>query len=299
MSGHPPLLGAIELGGTKINAAIGFGPARILARAQVPTTGPEETLAGVDAFFNAEAAAHGRPAAIGVGAFGPIVLNSDDPDYGRLCPGPKAGWSSFDLLAAVRRITDGPVAIATDVAAAGVGEAAEGALRGIDCGVYITVGTGIGAAIIVDGKPIPGLLHAEFGHLPLKRQEGDAGPSLCPFHDSCAEGLAAGPAIAARFGRPLSAFAPDGPEVALAADYIGQLCASILLAVSPKRIVLGGGVAKTPGLHGRVTEAMFAALNGYATHGVTRDGYIVPPALGDDAGVVGGLAMAARALAKT
>ncbi len=290
-----PLFGAVELGGTKINVVAGFAPDRIVARAQVPTTGPEETMAAVLAFFAGVQTKHGPLAGLGAGAFGPVAINPRDPGYGRLCPNPKPGWSGFDLLGALRRIASCPVALATDVGAAGVGEARAGALRGLDSGVYLTVGTGIGAAIIVRGAPIPTLLHQEFGHLPLRRHPDDHAPSRCPFHDGCAEGLAAGPAIAARFGRPLSAFAPDGPEMAMIADYIGQLCASIHLAVSPMRIVFGGGVSKTPGLHRAATAAMLKHLNGYALHGVDPATYIVPPDLGDDSGVVGALALAMTA----
>jgi fructokinase len=297
MQERAPLFGAVELGGTKIAMAVGAGPDAVLARGRTPTTEPKPTLAAVADFFRAQAEAHGPLAAIGVGAFGPIVLDPADPDYGCLCPGPKLQWSGHDLRASIAAMVDGPVAMATDVAAAGVGEAAAGALRGIDCGIYLTVGTGIGAALIVHGRPLPALLHAEFGHLPLVRRRGDEAPSLCRFHDSCAEGLVSGPAIAARFGKPLSDFAADGPEVGLAAEYIGQLCASMVLAASPQRIVLGGGVAKTPGLHARAAEAMLRTLNGYATHGIGRRPFVVPPELGDDAGVVGGLALAAKAFA--
>jgi fructokinase len=287
------LFGAIELGGTKINLAVGAGPDRIAARTQVPTRGPDETLAAVAAFFLQETRLRGPLAALGVGAFGPIILNPDDSEYGRLCPSPKPGWGGYDLLAALRRMMDCPVALATDVAAAGVGEAHCGALSGLDCGVYLTIGTGIGAAIIVRGAPLPALLHSEFGHLPLRRLPRDVTAGLCPFHGDCAEGLVAGPAIAARFGKPLNAFAADGPEMALVAEYVGQLCAAIVLAVSPKRIVLGGGVAKAHGLHAAATAAALRALNGYAIHGI-GEGYIAPPALGDDAGVIGGLVLAMR-----
>ncbi len=209
-----------------------------LARAS-PTTKADETLAAVRDFFRREAGA-GGVAALGVGAFGPVVINPDDPLYGRLLPNPKPGWSGVDLLAGLAGVTRGPIALTTDVAAAGVAEAEQGALSAARIGVYVTIGTGIGAAVVVDRRPLPALLHPEMGHLRLRLRPEDPGRCVCRFHDDCAEGLVAGPAILARWGRPLNEFAPDGPELALAADYAGQLLASIVLAVSPQRIVLGG-----------------------------------------------------------
>jgi fructokinase len=290
------VLAAIELGGTKINAAIGTADGHIVARARIPTGEPDETLSAVRAFFAGEASRHGPPDALGIGAFGPLVINPADPAYGRLLPNPKPGWSGVDLLAALAPITAGPVVLATDVGAAGVGEAAGGALKGISAGVYVTIGTGIGAAILVNGRPIPALLHPEIGHLRLAKRAGDEKGCVCRFHDSCAEGLVAGPAIAARFGQALDAFSPEGPQVALAADYVGQLLASIVLAVSPQRIVLGGGVSKAPGLREAARGEMLRALNGYVSHGLDDANFVVPPALGDDAGLFGALVLAADAL---
>jgi fructokinase len=297
------VLAAVELGGTKVNAAVGLADGTIVTRARIPTGDPGQTLAGVRAFFAEQALAVGPLQALGVGAFGPVVINPQDAAYGRLLPNPKPGWSGVDLLAALAPIIAGPVAagpvvLATDVGAAGVGEASFGALQGIACGVYVTIGTGIGAAILVEGRPIPALLHPEIGHLRLAKRAGDQDGCICRFHDSCAEGLVAGPAIITRFGKPLDAFQADGPEMALAADYVGQLLASIVLAVSPQRIVLGGGVAKAPGLLDAARSEMLRALNGYVSHGLDDVDFVVPPALGDDAGLTGALVLAADALAR-
>jgi fructokinase len=292
--------GAIELGGTKVNVAVAGADGSIAARARIPTTEAAETLAAVRDFFLKKAGAAGI-SALGVGAFGPVVINPEDPLYGRLLPNPKPGWSGVDLLAGLAGVTQGPIALTTDVAAAGVAEAEQGALAAARIGVYVTIGTGIGAAVLVDRRPLPALLHPEMGHLRLRLRPEDPGRCICRFHDDCAEGLVAGPAVLARWGRPLNDFAPDGPEVALAADYVGQLMASIVLAVSPQRIVLGGGVAKAPGLLTRAASAMEAALNGYVAHGRSRPGfnYIVAPALGDDAGIAGALILAKEALRNT
>jgi fructokinase len=291
------VLAAIELGGTKVNVAVGRRGEPFAARARIPTGEPGPTLAAVRDFFAQQATRHGPISGLGIGAFGPIVINPGDPAYGRLLPNPKLGWSEVELLAALAGITGGAVTLTTDVGAAGIGEAEAGALSGVACGVYVTIGTGIGAAIIVNGRPIPALLHPEIGHLPLTRRADDRNGCICRFHDSCAEGLLAGPSIMARFGRPLDAFAPDSPEMALAADYAGQLLAAIVLALSPQRIVVGGGVAQAPGFLAAARAAMIRALNGYVSHGLDTPDFILPPALGDDSGLTGALVLAADALA--
>jgi fructokinase len=282
------VFGGIELGGTKVNVAIGDIAGTILTRAQIPTRGPTETLADIADFFANQAAV----AAVGVGAFGPVIIDPKHEAYGHLSATPKPGWSDFDLVGTLARSLKCPIMLQTDVSAAGIGEAHYGALRGIDCGIYLTVGTGIGAAILVGGEPIPALLHPEMGHLPLVRLPHDSGASHCPFHSHCAEGLVAGPAIEARFGKPLSHFAVGSAEHALVAAYLGQFCASLVLAISPQRIILGGGVGKTSNICGATTDAMLRSLNDYATHGISRDDFIVSPALGDDPGIIGALALA-------
>ena len=89
---------------------------------------------------------------------------------------------------------------------------------------------------------------------------------------------------------------PGHPAHSLAADYLGQLVAALVLVASAERIVIGGGVAKTPGLHGQVQLSMLAHLNGYARNpAMEMDGFVTPPALGDDAGLAGSLILAAEA----
>ena len=285
--------GGIELGGTKTLVAIGFGDGTVLVRETLSTGGPHRLVQDVQDFFAAHAERLGPLAGMGVGAFGPIVIDPTAPDYGCLLETNKPGWSGFDLLAALRADRQAPIRIVTDVAAAGVGEARLGALRAVALGVYLTVGTGIGGAILCRGKPLPALLHPEMGHIALRRQSGDSAPSICRFHDSCAEGLAAGPAVIARFGQSLSHFQVDGQEYALVADYLGQLCASLVLTLSPQRIVLGGGVGKAPGLIAATHAAMLVHLGGYAFDQVAAEKFLCAPELGQDAGIVGALCTAA------
>ncbi len=287
------LYGGIELGGTKTVLAIGTHEGQIIARHCVPTRAPEAVIADAAAFF----AASSLPiAALGVGAFGPIVIDPAAPRYGHLCATNKPGWSGFDLVGALAQALPVPLRLVTDVGAAAVGEARCGALRGQAIGVYLTVGTGIGGAIVTGGQILPALLHPEMGHITLQRRPDDTAPSACAFHDSCAEGLAAGPAIAARFGASLDHFAPDSHEFALIADYLGQFCAQIVLMLSPQRIVLGGGVTGAPGVVEAVHRAMVDALGCYGPEAVGAPGYVTAPALGQDAGIAGALVCAAAAL---
>lgn len=290
------LFGAIELGGTKTVLAIGAGSGAIVARRTVPTRAPEAVIADAAAFF----AGSGQPlSALGVGAFGPIVIDRKAPGYGKLCDTNKPGWSGFDLIGALERSIGLPVGLLTDVGAAAIGEARLGVLRGKDIGLYLTVGTGIGGAIIVGGRVLPALLHPEMGHVALHRLPGDAAPSTCGFHENCAEGLAAGPAIAARFGTSLDRFSPGDPEFLMIADYLGQLCCHLVLTLSPQRIVLGGGVGSAPGIIPAVHRAMVRYLGRYAPAAVAQPDYLVAPALDQDAGITGALICAAEAIRDT
>lgn len=288
-----PLYGGIELGGTKTVFAIGTGKGGIIARHTILTRAPEAVIADAATFFKE----YGQSiASLGVGAFGPIVIDPAAPGYGRLCETNKAGWSGFDLVGALTAAIPVPLRLATDVGAAAVGEARLGALRDKKMGVYLTVGTGIGGAIVSGGEVLPALLHPEMGHIALQRLPTDTARSTCAFHDDCAEGLAAGPAIAARFGTSLDHFAPEGAECEMIAHYLGQLCAQIVLMLSPERIVLGGGVGGAPGLVRTVHRATVHQLGRYAPAAVGHQDYLTAPALGQDAGIIGALVCAIEAI---
>ena len=282
----PVLYGAIELGGTKIVLAVGHADGRILQRTTVPTDHPAKVMPEILGFFRDCGYTIFR---VGVGAFGPIVIDPSAPDYGKLLDTNKLGWSGFDLVGTLERGLQRPVSLVTDVGAAAVAEAHLGALRNVPLGVYLTVGTGIGGAIVLDGRVLPAMLHPEMGHIALQRATVDQAPSQCQFHASCAEGLAAGPAISERFGRTLSECAEGGSQHRLIADYLGQLCANIVLTLSPHRIALGGGVGQTPGLLSLIAEEMARHLGGYAAGQALCDSYLQAPQLGQDAGIVGAL----------
>jgi len=286
------LVGGIELGGTKSIVAVGYNDGTILERISLPTVVPELLIPQIAAFLREQQMRLGEISALGVGAFGPITLDPKAHNYGKLLETNKQGWSGFDLASALRSATGLAPNIVTDVASAGIAEAHLGALRQSELGVYLTVGTGIGGAIIYHGKPLPALLHPEIGHVALQRHTTDTAPSACRFHPSCAEGLAAGPAIMARFGQSLRHFAPGSAEHGLIADYLGQLCANLVFTLSPQRIILGGGVGQTPSLIDATRASMLDRLGGYATEAIACDHFLSAPHLGQDAGIVGALCIA-------
>jgi fructokinase len=286
------LVGGIELGGTKSIVAVGYNDGTILERISLPTVVPELLIPQIAVFLQSHRAQFGEILALGVGAFGPITLDPNAANYGKLLETNKPGWSGFDLASALQSATGLIPNIVTDVASAGIAEAHLGALKASELGVYLTVGTGIGGAIIYHGKPLPALLHPEIGHVALQRHATDTAPSSCRFHSNCAEGLAAGPAIMARFGQSLRHFAPGSAEHDLIADYLGQLCANLVLTLSPQRIILGGGVGQTPGLIDATRAFMLDRLGGYAPEAIACDHFLGAPNLGQDAGIVGALCIA-------
>lgn len=287
------LYAAVEAGGTKINCAVGTGPADIRARTRIATRGPAETMAEVEAFFAAAVAEHGPVAALGVGSFGPLDLDRSSKTWGYVAATVKPGWNWIDMVGPLARQLDCPAAFDTDVNGAALGEARWGAGQGVDSLVYFTIGTGIGGGFVTEGRVLHGLTHPEMGHVLLRRHPDDDYPGKCAFHGDCAEGLAAGPAISDRLGKPLNELADDHPFRAILADYLGQLCANAVLMLSPQRIVLGGGVMNAGGLHAPAAERMRHHLAGFIPDPrITAPDFVVPPALGDDAGLAGAFALA-------
>jgi fructokinase len=299
MSRQPKLYGAIEAGGTKFVCAIAEADGTLLEEARQPTTDPASTLASMVAFLRAGSRSHGPLSGIGMASFGPIVLDRDSPRYGFIGKTPKAGWSDANVVGAIRAAFDCPVGFDTDVNAAALAEHRWGAGRDIANLVYVTVGTGIGGGLLVGGAPVHGLVHPEMGHLFIRRHPRDFSfAGVCPFHGDCLEGMASGPAILKRSGRELSQLGMDHPQWEIEADYLGQLCATLVLTVSPQRIILGGGVMNQQALFPMVRERLLQWLAGYIDHDELlrhTSRYVVAPALGGRAGVMGALALATRA----
>lgn len=288
------LYGAVEAGGTKINLAVGRSSTDIVATARVQTRGPAETNAAIRNFFEAY---RDDLVAIGVASFGPVRLDPAASDWGKLLTTPKIGWSGESFVQPLVDAFAVPVGLETDVGAAALAEHRLGALRGTSCGVYVTVGTGIGGGVVIDGVPIRGKLHPEIGHIRVVRDIGDTDfPGCCPYHGDCLEGLASGPAIERRWGASLSHLAHDHPAHGMVADYLGQACATLALILSPERIVIGGGVSKAPGLHHAIASCMRDWLGGYLDNSeIAAVGFVSAPALSDRAGLIGALLIAEHA----
>ncbi len=291
-----PLYGGIEAGGTKFVCALGTGPDDVRALTRFSTRTPDETLAETIAFFRAQPE---PPVAVGIGSFGPVDPNPASPTYGYITSTPKAGWPHTDVAGAVRRALGVPVAFDTDVNAAALGEHRWGAAQAVDTFIYITVGTGFGGGGMVEGRRLHGLLHPEMGHIFVPRAPGDDFAGVCPFHGDCLEGLATGPALAARWGRPGHELPADHEAWVIEAHYLAMAVINFILTLSPERIILGGGVMHQTHLFPMIRETVQRRLNGYVQRPQILDaidGYIVPPVLGDRAGVLGSMALAAEAL---
>lgn len=295
----PDLVGGVEAGGTLWRCAIGTGPGDVRAEAVFPTRTPAETLPEVVAFFRDQAL---RPAAIGVACFGPIDLDRVSPTWGFITTTPKAGWAHTDVADRLRATLGAPVAFDTDVNGAALGEARWGAGRGVDPFVYVTVGTGIGGGGVVNGRLLHGLVHPEMGHVRLPHDRAaDPFAGACPYHGDCLDGLASGRALRERWGCPAEALPADHPGWRLEVEYLALGLVSIIAVLSPRRIAIGGGVMQPPHLLPRVRRRVVELLAGYVRArevGDDLDGYLVAPALGRRAGVLGAIALAQDLLAR-
>ena len=296
------LFGAVEAGGTKFVCAIGDASGKIHAESRFPTTDAVATLAAVRDFLGERSGALGALSAIGVGSFGPVVLDRHSAQYGFIGKTPKAGWTDIDMVGMLAREFVCPVGFDTDVNAAALAEHRWGAGRDVRNLVYLTVGTGIGGGVLVDGVPLHGLMHPEIGHVYPRRHALDVNfAGVCPFHGDCLEGLASGPAVLARCGTDLAHLDATHAQWEIQADYLGQLCAQLVLTLSPQRIIMGGGVMDQKRLFPLIRQRMLHWLCGYIDRSEMLDDvhqYVVPPALGARAGVLGGLSLAIDAAGK-
>ena len=271
------MLGAIEAGGTKFVCGAGTGPDD-LETIHFPTTTPEETIAAAVSFLRARGVT-----AVGIGSFGPLDLAA-----GRITSTPKPSWRNFGLAGAVQDALGVPVALDTDVNAAALAEERWGAARGKSDFLYITVGTGIGGGALVNGALVHGLSHPEMGHIRIPHDRArDPFPGVCPYHTDCLEGLASGPAIEARWRLPAKDLPPDHPAWKLEAHYLAHGLGNWICMLSPKLILIGGGVAEQAQLFPLLREELPSILNGYVEFPP-----VCPPALGARAGVLGALALA-------
>ena len=293
------LIGAIEAGGTKFVAAVAREDGTVLAETRIPTGIPQTCFPLLAEFFRSAAAEHGPIGAFGVASFGPIDIDPASPAYGTFTTTPKPGWSGaryHDVLGEFGV----PIVVDTDVNGAALGEWQHGAGQGYKTLAYSTIGTGVGCGVLREGKSLMGFSHYEGGHIGVARDPtADPYAGFCPYHGDCLEGLAAGPAIKARWGSSLTDLGSPADRVALIADYIAQLAANLVLLHMPDRLIFGGGVMKTPGLIEALRSATEQRLAGYVKAPQLDPGlrtYIVTPHLGDEAGITGAIALGRRAL---
>ena len=293
------LYGGIEAGGTKFVCVVANGPEHVVDEVRFPTTTPDETLRRVIQFFQPFTSS-GQVNAIGVGCFGPLDLNPKSNTYGFITFTPKPKWSNTDVLGTLRRALQVDISLDIDVNAAGLGESTWGASKGLDSSLYITIGTGIGGGYIKDGKPLVGMVNLEMGHVLIPHnRERDPFPGICPFHGDCFEGLANGPAIEKRLGVAGTNVPQDDPFWDVETDYIASALMNFILTLSPKKIILGGGVMQRQFLFPKIRRRVRELLNGYVSSKnilENIDDYIVPPALGNQSGSLGAIALAMQAV---
>jgi fructokinase len=293
------LLAGVELGGTKCVCILGTGPDDVRAQERLATGEREETLRQIEAVLDRWRSQYGASRALGIASFGPVDLKPGSPTYGFITSTSKNGWRDTDVAQRLGRRGGVPVGLDTDVNCAALAERRWGAAQGLDDYAYVTVGTGVGVGSIVRGRPIFGMNHTELGHIRVARKPGDTFAGMCPFHGDCIEGLASGPAIEARAGRPASQLPADHPAWEYVAHGLAQLMHTMVLTTAPQRIFLGGGVMSAQAhLFERIRDELKRSLNHYVeSRSLDQDisQYIVPPGLGTMAGPLGALALAADA----
>ena len=282
--------GSLEAGGTKMVCAIGDEQGNILERVSIPTLAPETTMPAILDFFKNK-----NISALGIGCFGPVDLDKKSPTYGYITTTPKLAWRNYDIVGVCKKELGIPVGFDTDVNGSALGEATWGCTKELDNSIYITVGTGIGAGVIIDKKPYHGMLHPEGGHIFLARHPQDPMErGVCPYHELCLEGLASGPSIQARWGKPGVELADRKEVWELEAYYLAQAICSYIMILSPERIIVGGGVAHQEQMMPLIRKEVLRQMGGYiAAKGMQDlDNYIVLPSLNDNQGILGALKLA-------
>lgn len=294
MGKDEPLIAGVELGGTKVVCILASGPDRIEEEVRLPTERPDVTLPAIEAVLDRWSGF----AAIGVASFGPVHIDRRSPNWGHVGVTPKPGWAGADIAGRLGQRYRAPLGFHSDVVGAALAEARWGAAEGLADMAYVTVGTGVGAGMIAGGRPVDGLTHSELGHLRPVRMPGDDALGICPFHGACVEGLASGPAIAVRAGRPGPELAPDDPAWKPAAHALAQLAHALVMTGIPRRIVWGGGVMTSGRLLSGMRRMLHDSLGGYMPFPEVTDGdtFLVPAALGGRAGPLGAIVLGRHAL---
>ncbi len=290
------LFGALEAGGTKMVLAIGNEHGEIMEQHSIPTETPEITVAQIIDYFQGKGIQ-----ALGIGSFGPIDLNRDSKTYGSITSTPKLAWANYNLVGNIGRRLNVPIGFDTDVNASALGEATWGSIKGLTSGIYITIGTGVGVGVYLNGSLLHGMLHPEGGHILLNKHPEDQFTGVCPYHPNCLEGLASGPSIEKRWGKKAYELKDRSEVWELEAYYIAQGLVNYILTLSPHRIVLGGGVMHQEQLFPLIRRKVAELLNGYVRVSQLEDmeNYIVPASLNDNQGIMGCIQLAKLELERT
>lgn len=293
ISANEQILGALEAGGTKMVCAVGTADGTVLDKISIPTETPEITMPKMIDYFKSK-----NICALGIGSFGPIDPDKNSKTYGYITTTPKPGWGYYDIAGEFARALNVPIGFDTDVNAAALGEAKFGSAKGLNSAIYITIGTGIGVGVLSEGKLLHGMLHPEAGHILIGQLKGDKYEGKCPFHKTCFEGMAAGPAIEARWGLKGDKLADKNEVWELEAEYIAHALVNYAMTLSPKRIILGGGVMNQLQLFPLIRTRFEALMNGYIKTEELKnlDSYIVPAGLKGEQGIIGCLVLADEAL---
>lgn len=291
------MFGAIELGGTKVIAAVARGENELLEKIRIKTVDPETVVGALIDFFDQQQnKMASQIQSIGIASFGPIEVNQQSARFGTFYATPKQGWSDYPLVSKLKTAFDVPYRLETDVSGALLGEHKMGAAQDVQNAVYVTIGTGIGAGIMVNGELVQGQMHPEVGHMiiPTKREQGN-----CPFHRDCLEGLASGPAIALHAGAPAQDLPLAHPIWEEVSDALAVMCHNLLMMLSTQRIILGGGVMANPELINAVRQKTLMRLEGYLPTLKNKDeinNVIVSPGIESDSGLIGATILARQAI---
>lgn len=282
-------IGALEAGGTKMVVAVGNENGEIIDRSSIPTKSPEITMPKLVEYFKSS-----KIDALGIGCFGPIDLNRESSTYGYITSTPKLPWRNYNIVGKFTEMLKVPVGFDTDVNASAIGEGTWGITNDVRNSIYITIGTGVGVGVLIDGKPLHGMLHPEAGHILLAKHPKDTFKGCCPYHDNCMEGLASGPAIEARYGKKAYELTDNEEVWELEGFYIAQALVNYILTLSPQRIILGGGVMHQEQLMPIIHREVLRMLNGYINTPELSNiqDYIVFPKLNDNQGIMGCIKLA-------
>ena len=276
------MFGGIELGGTKCILAVAESPSNIVSKKIISTKYPEDTFSEIYSFFSNYSIKK-----LGVGSFGPIVLNSESEDFGIIVTESKVRWKGVNLVNSLAKICS-DISIDTDVNAAAIGEYKYGLGDKCQTLVYVTVGTGIGVGVLLDGRPYRGNFHLEAGHMKIPNMQNY--PGVCKLHGDCWEGLASGPSIKSRWGVDPAELPEDHEAWDIEAELLSLGLVNIISNHSPDKIILGGGVMSQEHLFPKIRNNISKLWNNFTPLGNLSD-LISKPVLGKDSGIIGSLSL--------